>query len=133
MEPGLPTITADSEAIRTCVLNLVTNALQAMGSSGRLIVRAAATTDGQVEIRVEDSGPGIPAKDLERIFEPYFSTKDAGVGLGLAITQRLVQEHGGEIRVESRPGRTEFRIELPVGGPADLESSRPGTPRGEAA
>jgi signal transduction histidine kinase len=71
-------------------------------------------------LKVRDDGIGISDADLERIFEPYFSTKEAGVGLGLAITQRIVQEHGGRIEVVSRVGEgTEFQIVLPVTGPAE--------------
>jgi signal transduction histidine kinase len=71
-------------------------------------------------LRVRDEGVGISDADLDRIFEPYYSTKEAGVGLGLAITQRIVQEHGGRIEVVSRVGEgTEFQIVLPVAGPAE--------------
>src|SRR5207247_6916405 len=68
-----------------------------------------------VRVTVRDTGRGIAAADLERIFEPYFSTREAGLGLGLAITHRIVQEHGGDVRVESAPGEgTTFRLDIPV-------------------
>ena len=71
-----------------------------------------------MSIAFRDTGCGIAPADLERIFDPYFSTREAGVGLGLAITQRIVQDHGGEIKVDSAPARgTTFRINLPVRGP----------------
>ncbi len=119
-EPGFPSVAADPEAIRTCVLNLVTNALQAMPGSGTIRMEASPLSADTVELRISDDGPGIAEANLERIFEPYFSTKEAGVGLGLAITQRLVHEHGGDIRATSRPGETVFRIHLPVNGPEDF-------------
>jgi signal transduction histidine kinase len=119
VEPGLPSLRADPEGLRTCFLNLVTNGIQAMPRGGALEVRADNAVPGLARFRVRDSGVGIAARDLERIFEPYFSTKEAGVGLGLAITQRIVQDHGGRIEVSSLPGGgTEFQILLPVDGPA---------------
>ena len=118
VEPGLPSLRADPEGLRTCFLNLVTNGIQAMPRGGAMELRAETAVPGQARFRVRDSGVGIAARDLERIFEPYFSTKEAGVGLGLAITQRIVQDHGGRIDVSSLPGGgTEFQILLPVDGP----------------
>ena len=71
-----------------------------------------------MSVTFRDTGCGIAPADLERIFDPYFSTREAGVGLGLAITQRIVQDHGGEIKVDSSPGEgTTFRIDLPSRGP----------------
>jgi signal transduction histidine kinase len=69
---------------------------------------------GGVEIRVEDDGPGIPAEHLPKIFEPFFSTKDGGTGLGLALTQQIIVEHGGRIQVEASERGTTFAIELPA-------------------
>jgi signal transduction histidine kinase len=118
----LPVIQADPEGLRTCFLNVVINALQATPPGGRVTIEAGASPGSAgnpiVSIAFSDTGCGIAPPDLERIFEPYFSTREAGVGLGLAITQRIVQDHGGEIRVDSVPGTgTTFRIELPVRGP----------------
>lgn len=118
----LPVIQADPEGMRTCFLNVVLNALQATPPGGSLTTEAKAAQNGSggavVSISFSDTGCGIAPLDLERLFEPYFSTREAGVGLGLAITQRIVQDHGGEIRVDSAPGRgTTFRIDLPVRGP----------------
>jgi hypothetical protein len=118
----LPLIQADPEGLRTCFLNVVINALQATAPGGFLTIEAVAAPVGAaglaVSVTFRDTGGGIAPGDLERIFEPYFSTREAGVGLGLAITQRIVQDHGGEIRVESVPGAgTAFRIDLPVRGP----------------
>jgi len=119
----LPVIQADPEGLRTCFLNVVINALQAMPPGGALTIEAqAAQRDAErpvVSVVFRDTGCGIAPADLDRIFEPYFSTREAGVGLGLAITQRMVQDHGGEIKVDSAPDRgTTFRIDLPIRGPA---------------
>jgi signal transduction histidine kinase len=125
VDPGLPSLRADPDGLRTCFLNLVTNAIQAMPRGGTLELRAETAAPGLVRFRVRDSGEGIAERDLERIFEPYFSTKEAGVGLGLAITQRIVQDHGGRIEVTSRSGAgTEFRILLPTEGPPALPAER---------
>jgi signal transduction histidine kinase len=119
----LPVIQADPEGLRTCFLNVVINALQATPPGGSLTIEARAHQEGDagssVSVLFRDTGAGIGPGDLERIFEPYFSTREAGVGLGLAITQRLVQDHGGEIKVDSAAGMgTTFRIDLPTRGPA---------------
>lgn len=119
---SLPAVMADPEALKTCFVNVIVNALQAMPGGGRLeIAASSAPAEGgglSLLVTISDTGAGIAGADLERIFEPYFSTRDAGVGLGLAITQRILQEHGGRIGVTSAPGAgTSFRIEIPVSGP----------------
>ena len=97
--------------------NLIDNAIDAAPESGRVEVNAAAR-DESVVVRVVDNGPGVPEELLERIFEPFFTTKPlgSGTGLGLDIARRLVRQHDGQIEVDSRPGRTEFRVILPAGG-----------------
>src|SRR5262249_10230994 len=150
-EADLPAVQADPDGLRTCFLNVAMNAIQAMPLGGRLVVECmalaarppahrgaaagAAARGGAaapppaagasgVAVTFSDTGSGIGAADLERIFEPYFSTREAGVGLGLAITQRIVQDHGGDIRVESAPGAgTTFRIELPARAPLGSAAS----------
>jgi signal transduction histidine kinase len=100
------------------LLNLLKNAEEATGPSGRIRISVEQTADLGV-LRVEDSGPGIPAENRERIFEPYFTTKLGGSGLGLAIARRICQEQGGELRLarERRPGwGTAFVVELPREG-----------------
>jgi len=96
-------------------MNLVDNALDAVGVGGHVEVTAGAEL-GRVVVRVVDDGPGIPEAIRDRIFEPFFTTKGVGEGsgLGLDIVRRLLQRHEGEVEVESRPGRTEFRVRLPV-------------------
>jgi signal transduction histidine kinase len=126
IESRLPGVNADPEALKTCFLNVIVNGLQAMPAGGRLSVSVSCGPDpgkgAAVIVEVSDTGCGIERADLERVFEPYFSTRDAGVGLGLAITQRIVQEHGGDIHVSSTPGvGTSFSIEIPVSGPKTVD------------
>jgi signal transduction histidine kinase len=99
--------------------NLIHNAAQAMSHRGDLSIETK-VEDGDVQVAIQDSGPGIPADVLPRIFEPFFTTKGKGegTGLGLSICMRIVEKHGGTMRVESEPGRTRFTIRLPVEGPA---------------
>jgi signal transduction histidine kinase len=113
-EPGLPRLVADPELLKTCFLNLMINAADAMPAGGRLVVAAARDGDSMV-VTVSDTGPGMSAEQVETAFEPYFSTKDTGLGLGLALTRKIVGDHGGTIRLESTPGRgTTARMALPL-------------------
>jgi signal transduction histidine kinase len=111
----LPPITAYVGELNQVWTNLIHNAAQAMGHRGELLIETK-VEDGDVQVAIQDSGPGIPAEVLPRIFEPFFTTKakGEGTGLGLSITARIVEKHGGTIRVESAPGRTRFTIRLPV-------------------
>jgi signal transduction histidine kinase len=114
--PDLPAIEGYPADLNEAWLNLVDNALDALGGAGRLVLRTIAGRDGSVVVEVEDDGPGIPEGVRERIFEPFFTTKPpgSGTGLGLAQVYRIVVVgHGGDVGVESRPGRTTFRVELP--------------------
>ena len=123
---ALPAIQADPEGIRTCLLNLVNNGIQAMPLGGRLGIQAVPGEKGMIRITVTDEGVGIPARDLDRIFDPYFSNKEAGVGLGLAITQRIIQDHDGRVEVSSVEKKgTEFRVYLPLEGPHGPRGDRP--------
>ena len=110
----LPTIEGFGGELNQVWANLIANAIEAAPPSGQVEVTAEAR-DGEVVVRVVDDGPGIPEAIREKIFDPFFTTKPQGegTGLGLDITQRLVREHGGRIELESRPGRTEFRVTLP--------------------
>jgi ammonium transporter, Amt family len=118
----LPPVPMDPEQMKQVFLNLLLNALQAMESGGTVTVTTALKKDpsggpagGWAEVSLADTGKGVPEEIRNRIFEPFFSTKEEGIGLGLPIAQRIVEEHGGEIRVESRPGRgTIFSILLPL-------------------
>jgi signal transduction histidine kinase len=115
--PDVPAIECDRGRLQEIFLNLINNALAALSDGGRLAITGQRAADGFVRVTVTDTGCGIPAADLHRIFEPFFSTKtgSGGTGLGLSITYGLVQELGGQIQVESEVGRgTEFSILLPI-------------------
>jgi PAS domain S-box-containing protein len=127
----LPTIWADPEALYQALVDLVTNALDAMPNGGRLVLRAGWSHGGdalpgrarRVAVEIEDSGVGIASHDVDRIFDPFFSTKEGGTGLGLALTHRIVEDHGGSIDVRSTPGAgTTFRLLLPLMPDAPPES-----------
>jgi signal transduction histidine kinase len=119
----LPPILGDAEQLHQVVLNLTVNALQAVGATGQVTLRARAqpqgalSPTGQLEVEVADTGPGIAPEVLPHIFEPFFTTKGltGGTGLGLAISQELVRSHHGQIRVESVPGQgSRFIVALPL-------------------
>jgi two-component system sensor histidine kinase AtoS len=113
----LPPVKHDEDAINQVILNLTLNAVQAMNGAGEIAVRLKNDSrKGQplVRVEVEDSGCGIDGS-LQKIFEPFYTTKTSGSGLGLAICKRLVEKHGGWIEVESEKGRgTRMRVFLPV-------------------
>ena len=116
LEPGLPGVKANSGKLQQVFLNLFLNARDAMESGGTLAVRTW-NEEGFARIEVADSGQGIPPEHLERIYDPFFTTKGSrkGTGLGLSVTYGIVREHGGTIRVESRPGAgARFHVELPL-------------------
>ena len=113
-------VKGDPEKLRQAFLNLLLNGIQAAAPGGRVTVTAAAyPQNGEqqafVELAFADTGPGIAPQNRERIFEPFYTTKEGGTGLGLAIVQRIIEGHGGSILVESEPGRgTTFRVRLPI-------------------
>lgn len=113
---GLPAIRADAGQLTQALLNLAINALQAVDRAGRVDLRVrGGATAGSLTIDVRDSGPGVPADKQSAIFEPFFSTKPEGTGLGLWIVQQIVIAHGGVVQVENPPGGgAVFRIELPA-------------------
>jgi len=117
LAPDLPPVQGMGAELNQIWANLIDNALDAVAEGGHVEV-AARREGGQVVVEVTDDGPGIPADVRERIFDPFFSTKDVGkgVGLGLDIVRRSLERHDGEIEVESRPGRTVFRVRLPAEG-----------------
>ena len=114
----LPRIVADPELLKTCFLNLMINAVDAMPEGGALEIavrrgRAAAEQAETLVVTVRDNGHGMSVEDIQSAFEPYFSTKDTGFGLGLALTKKIVSDHGGTIALESAPGQgTTARITL---------------------
>jgi hypothetical protein len=110
---GVDTIYCDREYIRLSLINLIVNAIQSIESSGEVRIECGAE-NGMVCLTVSDTGQGIPADELDRIFEPYYSTKKLGIGLGLAITKRFVEDHGGTISAASEVGKgTTMTIRLP--------------------
>jgi two-component system, NtrC family, nitrogen regulation sensor histidine kinase NtrY len=105
-------VDADPEQLSRALRNLVLNAMDAMPNGGDLTIRTRAV-DGHVSIEVADSGEGLTKEECERLFTPYYTTKQHGTGLGLAIVQSVVADHGGSIAVDSEPGKgARFRIEL---------------------
>ena len=101
--------------------NIIDNAIQAMDGSGTLTVRTMHEGDGMVRVEICDDGPGIPKDIVDRIFNPFFTTKPfgEGTGLGLDLARRIVVEkHHGDLRVESEPGHTRFIVLLPLEAPA---------------
>jgi two-component system, NtrC family, sensor histidine kinase HydH len=114
--PDLPTVNLDRELFKQALLNLMINAEQAMVEGGELILQAR--RDGSdVLLEVIDTGSGIPAEELPKIFKPFHTTKPGGTGLGLATTRKIVLAHGGTVEVHSAVGRgTKFTIRLPATG-----------------
>lgn len=93
--------------------NIIRNAVQAMAGSGKLRI-AIHRADGAVELRIADSRPGIPPQNRDKVFDPLFSTKTHGIGFGLSITKMIIENHGGGIRAENKPGSgAVFIITLP--------------------
>jgi signal transduction histidine kinase len=112
---SIPRICAHGGELNQVWTNLIDNAIDAMNGHGELVVRTAAEF-GRVLVEIRDNGPGIPPEIQDRIFEPFFTTKPVGegTGLGLDTVYRIVEQHHGEVRFESQPGRTSFQVRLPV-------------------
>jgi len=114
LAPSLPRILLDRAQLKQAFYNIIKNALQAMRSGGILRIRTEANPT-HVIVSFIDSGHGIAPEEIGQLFEPYFTTKENGTGLGLMIVQRIVREHGGTIEVESDKDRgTTFRVKLPI-------------------
>lgn len=115
LPPELPAIRGTSARLKQALLNLLLNARQAMPSGGRVTISADVDEDSFVRVAVEDTGCGIPQDVQAQIFNPFFTTKKNGTGLGLSVTRRIVEDHGGSIQLESRPGSgARFTMRLPV-------------------
>lgn len=113
-ESGVPLVVADPDQLKQVFLNLVTNAVQAMEDTGGRITIAAGSEGDFVQVSVADNGPGIPADDLPKVFDPFYSRRQGGTGLGLTIVHRIVDEHGGHIEVDSSGEGTTFIVSLPA-------------------
>lgn len=132
---GCPCAMLDPQQLKQATLNLVRNALQAMPGGGRLVVATDVREDGSVTLSVEDTGPGIPEDRRCQIFEPFYTSKPTGTGLGLPLAVHIVRDHGGEIEFENVPGSgARFTILLPMpvaeagpcscGGPVAVDPDR---------
>ncbi len=107
-------VNGDQNRLIQVFMNLINNAIQAIGEKGGIVTISTRDTDDVTEINIADSGPGIPKDKLQKIFEPFYTTKESGTGLGLAIIKKYVDEHHGEVKVASEPGRgTVFTVLLP--------------------
>jgi len=113
---NLPKTKIDPEEMKKAILNIMLNGIQSMPSSGELSVSSYLDdTQRNIFIRIKDSGTGIPKENLSKIFQPYFSTKEKGTGIGLSIAYRIISDHNGKIEVESEVGKgTVFTIKLPI-------------------
>jgi signal transduction histidine kinase len=118
---GLPNVLVDDSQVRQALLNLIRNgadAVEEIGGGSVTVVTSAGEGDQFVEVTVVDDGPGISEELVPKVFDPFFSTKDGGTGLGLALTHQIIQENGGSIRVKSTPGHgARFVVSLPVASP----------------
>jgi signal transduction histidine kinase len=122
---NLPKVWIDREQMKQVFMNLILNAIQAMKEGGAIAISTRAVTRNEaqpsgefVQIEIKDTGVGIPEENLQHIFDPFFTSKDEGSGLGLAVSHQIVQEHGGFVTVESTIGKgTSFFVHVPVGKP----------------
>lgn len=114
LSPSLPEIDVDRMLIKQALINIVRNGKEAMKGKGELMVRSSVFGE-YIQIEIIDTGTGIAPGKIERIFDPYFTTKRTGTGLGLATTKRIIEDHGGDIHCDSEPGKgTRFEIRLPI-------------------
>ena len=119
LDRALPPILGDATTLNQVLMNLLTNAREAMPEGGRIRVETGrAERPGWVRLLVADTGAGIPAEEISKIFDPFFTTKRTGTGLGLSVSYGIIQEHGGTVDVQSRPGAgTSFVISFPTTAP----------------
>jgi len=117
LDPYLPDISADPNQLQQVFVNILINASEAMGGSGRIEIttRRADRSGEKIEILISDTGPGIPPEVMSKLFDPFYTTKNTGTGLGLAVSYGIIQSHGGTIEVRSEPGQgATFIIRLPT-------------------
>jgi two-component system, sporulation sensor kinase E len=111
---SLPSLELDEKYMKQALLNIVQNAVSAMPEGGTLRIETVRRAD-EVQLRISDTGVGIPEENMSKIWEPFFTTKDFGSGLGLTLVFKIVKEHRGDITVQSRVGEgTTFTVSLPV-------------------
>jgi two-component system sensor histidine kinase HydH len=124
LSPGIKDSPLDQDRINQALLNLYLNAIEAMEDGGALSVSLSENKDSEgIKIVISDTGNGIDKKDLDHIFDPYFTTKQSGTGLGLAIVHKIISSHKGEVKVSSEPDRgTIVTISLPPMDEIDLLS-----------
>jgi len=116
LDENLPMIQADAVLLHRAIENLILNAMDAMPAGGILMLRTT-HQDGEVHLEISDTGAGLTREECERLFTPYYTTKQHGTGLGLAIVQSVIADHAGTIAVESRAGSgATFIITLPKAG-----------------
>lgn len=113
LDATLPPLVADKELLRQVVLNLLINAIQAIAARGSITIRSRRDKPGYQSVCIEDDGCGIPRHNQKKIFDPFFTTKASGTGLGLALSQRIINAHQGDIHLSSTPGHTVFTLILP--------------------
>ena len=118
LDPACPILRFDPDQIRQVLINLVQNALDSMPDGGELTVMTR-VQDDHVEIVIADTGHGMATEVLENLFQPFFTTKVGGTGLGLSVSQKVAHTHGGDILVQSKPGAgSSFTIQLPIPQPS---------------
>jgi signal transduction histidine kinase len=126
---NLPPARADGNQVRGVLSNLVKNAVEAMTEGGKLTIRTlyvGSGTTSSVRVEIVDSGPGIREDIRDKIFDPYFTTKTRGTGLGLALAYRIIEDHKGSITFVTGSGGTTFRVDLPVSSPRSGEVTEDG-------
>jgi two-component system sensor histidine kinase HydH len=114
IQDGIPDVMVDRDQIIQAILNILLNAVEAMNKGGQITLSVSAESDN-LRIDISDTGPGIPEEDMAKVFDPFFTTREKGTGLGLAIVHKIVENHNGEIRMDSIVGKaTTFTILLPL-------------------
>jgi len=101
---ALPKLSLDPDLVKTCIFNVILNAFQAMPKGGSLTVKTE-SSNNKVSLIIEDTGIGVPEENMPKVFDPFFSTKETGLGLGLATTKRVIEEHGGKVDFQSKEGK----------------------------
>jgi signal transduction histidine kinase len=129
LDSDLAMITADRVQLQQVLMNLMLNSIEAMKQTGgKLTLCSKSTADGQILISVSDSGIGLPGQEPERVFEAFFTTKSQGTGMGLSISRRIIDAHGGRLWASNNPGRgATFQFSLPIEIPAE-ESAATASP-----